>query len=201
MNIRDKFNLLSANTLKDDDDYFIQREWKNRDLAVIKHKNDITSPAALFEFKARYTHYIARNSRDPTGVNNLFRGDGGKKDGVLQDIEKVKKYTDYKVPCYHILIGVHPLESIPSKYHKFGLDCTEIDPINSSFKKFGNEARIKELCYSNVKRFCREQGHDFFALEYNIGKALDIEWEMLLWVSIGSLDSYLFKMGVFNGEY
>lgn len=73
------------------------------------------------------------------------------------------------------------MSRIPDKYTVFSKDCKEIKRINKSFDKFGSAVEIKELCNSNVKRFCDERDHDFFTLEYNIGRALEIEWEMLLW--------------------
>ncbi|CAM3467336.1 MULTISPECIES: hypothetical protein [Paenibacillus] len=185
MNIRDKFNLLFANVLKDDNDYFIQREWeKRRDLAIIRYRNKQTNPVALFEFKARHAWFIASTERGKkngeSGYEKVFYGDSGVRNGVLQDINKQAIYSE-KIPCYNILIGVNPLSRIPNKYSVFSKDCKEIKRINESFNKFGSAARIKELCNSNVKRFCDERDHSFFALEYNIGEALDIEWEMLLW--------------------
>jgi len=184
MNIRDKFNIHFAEALKDNDAYFIQREWKRRDLAIIRYQDKRTEPVALFEFKARHAWFIASTERGKkngeSGYDKVFYGDYGVKNGVIQDINKQATYSE-KIPCYNILIGVNPLSRIPNKYSVFSKDCKEIKRINESFNKFGSAARIKELCHSNVKRFCDERDHSFFTLEYNIGKALDIEWEMLLW--------------------
>ncbi|OXM87054.1 hypothetical protein [Paenibacillus rigui] len=185
LNIRDKFNLHFAKTLKDNEDYFIQREWeKRRDLAIIRYHNRQTNPVAIFEFKARHAWFIASTERGKrngeSGYEKTFYGDSGVKNGVLQDIYKQTAYSE-KIPCFNILIGVNPLNRIPRKYEVYSEDCKEIKGINDSFDKFGSAAKIKELCHSNVKRFCDEQEHSFFAIEYNIGQALDIEWEMLLW--------------------
>lgn len=67
MNIRDKFNLLFAKALADNEHYFIQREWQRRDLAIIRYQDNQTEPVALFEFKARHAWFIASNER---GKNN-----------------------------------------------------------------------------------------------------------------------------------
>lgn len=185
MNIRDKFNLLFAKALADNEHYFIQREWQRRDLAIIRYQDNQTEPVALFEYKARHAWFIASNERGKnngeSGYEKTFYGDYGVKNGVLQDIYKQAPYSE-KIPCYNILIGVNPLNRIPNKYTVFSKDCKEIKRINDSFNKFGNAANIKELCHLNVKKFCEEQEHISFALEYSIGQALDIEWEMLLWV-------------------
>ncbi|QOR65094.1 hypothetical protein IM538_14770 [Cytobacillus suaedae] len=175
-NVRDKFNIHFANLLKGNDQYFIQREWFRKDLAIIKYNGWKTEPVALFEFKARHTFFIGRGN----GFNTFY-GDGGIKNGVKQDIEKLLSYSS-DLPCYHILIGVHPLERIPSKYEVFQKDCKEIIPINKAFNRYGSGDSIKERCYLNVKTFCEENDHDFIQLEYSIGKALEVNWEMIIWV-------------------
>jgi hypothetical protein len=185
MNIRDKFNIHFAKKLKGNDAYFIQREWRKTDLAIIEYKHEKTEPVALFEFKARHTFFVANNERGRnnglSGYEKTFYGDGFKKNGIKQDIEKLKPFAD-KIPCYSVLIGVHPIERIPGRFNVFEGDCKEIKAINESFERFGDEARIKELCNLNAKSFCEANNHSFIELEYNIGKALGIDWKMMVWV-------------------
>lgn len=176
-NIRDKFNIHFADLLKGKDNYFIQREWFRKDLAIIHYNGQKTKPVALFEFKARHTFFIAKGM----GYQTLY-GDGGVKNGVKQDIEKLENYVDMDIPCYPILIGVHPLEKIPRKYEVFQKDCKEIIPINKSFNQHGTANKIKERCFSNVEAFCNENEQSYIPLEFNIGKALGIEWGMLIWI-------------------
>jgi hypothetical protein len=154
MNIRDKFNMHFAKKLQGSDSFFIQREWSRTgittraDLAIIQYRDTETKPVALFEFKARHTFFICDNEpgkrNGDSGYYKTFYGDGGNRNGVLQDINKHAFWTG-QVPCYNVLIGVHPLYPIPQMYDVFGNDCKEINPINKSFKKFGNSDQIKEL--------------------------------------------------------
>jgi len=176
MNIRVKFNLQFAHLLSQNDDYFIQREWYRTDLAVIHYEGNETRPSALFEFKARHTYFIGKG----TGYNTLY-GDGGKKNGVLQDIEKLSSYSD-DIPKYTVLIGVHPLEEIPQKYEVFNKDCKEISQINKSFKKYNSERNILDRCHFNVQRFCEDNNQSVMTFEYDIGSALEVNWKMVLWI-------------------
>lgn len=128
-NIRDKYNLHFAEILKNNERYFIQREWKRTDLAIIENNDGITKPSVLFEFKARHTFFIATKD----GRSTLYGDKNGDtfQNGVYGDLKKLEKYED-DCQCYSILIGVHPLEPIPKKYEVFGNDCKEINNINKN---------------------------------------------------------------------
>jgi hypothetical protein len=71
---------------------------------------------------------------------------------------------------------------IPEKYNVFNRDNTEIKYVNESFNKFKNANEIKKLCEENVQRYCISIGCDYFSIYFPIGKALDIEWELCIWV-------------------
>ncbi|MDT0160653.1 hypothetical protein [Bacillus sp. AG4(2022)] len=187
MNIRDKFTNHFANQLKGNPYFFIQREWKRTDLTLIEYVNPYTQPAATFEFKARHTYHIAQTERGvrggKSGYETTFYGDGTdkRKNGLKQDIDKLASYAD-NYPCYHILVGVHPLETIPEKYLVFKNDCKELLLINNSLNNYGSAAEVEIRCDQNVKQFCKKVNHDFIKLDYSIGEALDIEWKMFIWV-------------------
>lgn len=178
-NIRDKYNLHFANLLKENERYFIQREWKRTDLAIVENNDGVTSPSVLFEFKIRHTSFIARGDGKSTLYGDKHRTEY--KNGVYGDLEKLDKYEN-DCSCYSILIGVHPLQPIPEKYNVFKGDCKEIEEINKKFERFGNADVIKSRCDSNISRFCEKENRRFHKFEYKIGRALDVDWEMLIWI-------------------
>lgn len=190
-NIKDKFNLLFSKNLDNDESYLIIREWKRVDLAIIKDMGNKTVPKALFEFKLRHSSFIAEyDIARESGYLKTFLGDSKvdkitgeryRKNGVHQDIEKLKNYRNIS-SCYVVLGGLHPLRPISDKYNVFNKDNTEIKSINSSFKKFHSAEKINELCNENIQRYCTSINAEYRSFKYSIGNALGIEWMLLLWI-------------------
>lgn len=195
VNIKDKVNILIEKNLRgnlgSDDLYIVVREWKRVDLAIIKKVDDKSQPEALFEFKLRHSSFIADyDITRESGYIKTFLGDKKKrkrtgeiyrKNGIQQDIEKLKSYKD-KTACYVMLGGLHPMGPLSEKYKVFKNDLPETKKIMSSFKKFNSAENIEKLCNENIKRYCNDINAEYRTLRFSIGEALGIEWVILIWV-------------------
>ncbi len=197
MTIRDKFTLHFQRKFGENGDIFAVREWKRVDLALIERIGRSTSPAALFEFKARHSAFIADRDKGRrgglSGAEKTFYGDGLVKNGVQQDVEKLRRQYP-RVPGYNVLIGVHPLARIPERYTVFTSDCPDIGFVNKSFDQYGGAekhavSKMKAKCFENVESYCDEQRLGYVSKEYGIGTALGVQWEIIMWIMFRKPDN------------
>lgn len=147
-----------------DDSYFVSREWKRTDLAILKGR----SPHVLIELKAMYSFDAAL---DTAGISGFT-------DAMSADAKKAHVLAEANSEIYTVLLATHPDDSISAEMSGI---IKYVTGINRAVDRWGSARKVKCIAHEAVSEDIRNR--DVVASgSLNGGRAFGIGVAVDYWV-------------------